>query len=111
MKVFRIGDGEVTLINEALDILEESYDGLLKDELEPEEEAGIHYDLAHVRATKSLLKDMRLQELCEVCLSYFWDRFSEEGVDNPDAEYVIDAMGIDECELRMLFKEAGYDDN
>lgn len=111
MKVFRIGNGEVSILNEALDALEEANEVLLKDELEPMEEADVEYTLAHIRTTKALLKDMRLQELCEVCLSYFWDRLNEEGIDNPDVEYVADAIGIDEEELKMLFKEAGYDDN
>lgn len=98
MKVYNIGNGEVELIDKALVVLQQDQ-GLSE------------YDRAHARTTLTLMKDMRLQELCEVCLSYFWDRLKEEGVDNPDVEYVADMIGVDEEELKLLFKEAGYEED
>ena len=115
MKVFNIGYIEVAHIKEGLKLLEkqrrETYDSIKEMEF-PEGEVNVKaHELAHVRTTAKLLEDMRLQELCEVCLSYFWDRLKEEGIDNPDVEYVADMIGIDEEELKMLFKEAGYEED
>jgi hypothetical protein len=101
MKVLNIGTSEMEIIEEALDskIEEEMELGEMND-----------YDFAHLRTTRKLLQDQRLQELCERCLSYFWDRLSAEGIDNPDVEYLADDMGVTEEELRILFMEAGYED-
>lgn len=111
MKVFNIGTSEVSIIEEALSHKEDLYRKLLQDNMSDGARRDIEYELAHVRTTHTLMKDMRLQELCEVCLSYFWDRLKEEGIDNPDVEYVADMIGIDEEELKMLFKEAGYEED
>ena len=108
MKVFRIGNSEVVRINHGLSLLEESYKTRMKYERMPELKEGLEYELAHIRTTKALMKDQSLQELCERCLSYFWDRLSEEGTDNPDVEWLADGMGIDEEELKILFREAGF---
>lgn len=111
MKVFRIGNSEVTAIEMALESVLE----VMKSQLENKEEGidprDLEYTIAHTRTTLALLKDQSLQELCEKCLSYFWDRLSEEGLSNPDVEYLAEEMGLSERELRLLFMEAGYDDN
>ena len=101
MKVLNIGTAEMEIIKEALD-------KKIKEEMELGEMSD--YDFAHLRTTRKLLQDQRLQELCERCLSYFWDRLSVEGIDNPDVEWLADDMGITEEELVMLFKEAGYEE-
>ena len=107
MKVLRIGDSELKLIDKALK-LQAEYTALgYKEDVDPQ---VIDYEIAHIRTTRKLIKDMQLQELCERCLSYFWDRFVDEGVDNPDVEYLVDEMGISERELKMLFMEAGYEE-
>ena len=101
MKVLNIGTSEMEIIKEALDskIEEEMELGEMND-----------YDFAHLRTTRKLLQDQRLQELCERCLSYFWDRLSIEGIDNPDVEWLAEDMGITEEELVELFKEAGFEE-
>ena len=101
MKVLNIGTSEMEIIKEALD-------NRIKEEMELGEMSD--YDFAHLRTTRKLLQDQRLQELCERCLSYFWDRLSVEGIDNPDVEWLADDMGITEEELVELFKEAGFEE-
>ena len=101
MKVLNIGTSEMEIIKEALD-------NRIKEEMELGEMSD--YDFAHLRTTRKLLRDQRLQELCERCLSYFWDRLSMEGIDNPDVEWLAEDMGIDEEELVELFHEAGFEE-
>ena len=101
MKVLNIGTLEMEIIKEALD-------NRIKEEMELGEMSD--YDFAHLRTTRKLLQDQRLQELCERCLSYFWDRLSVEGIDNPDVEWLADDMGITEEELVELFREAGFEE-
>ena len=101
MKVLNIGTSEMEIIKEALD-------NKIKEEMELGEMSD--YDFAHLRTTRKLLQDQRLQELCERCLSYFWDRLSMEGTDNPDVEWLAEDMGIDEEELVELFHEAGFEE-
>ena len=101
MKVLNIGTSEMEIIKEALD-------NRIKEEMELGEMSD--YDFAHLRTTRKLLQDQRLQELCERCLSYFWDRLSIEGIDNPDVEWLAEDMGIDEEELVELFHEAGFEE-
>lgn len=101
MKVLNIGTSEMEIIKEALDskIEEEMELGEMRD-----------YDFAHLKTTRKLLQDQRLQELCERCLSYFWDRLSMEGIDNPDVEWLTEDIGIDDEELIELFHEAGFEE-
>lgn len=101
MKVLNIGTSEMEIIKEALD-----------SKIEEEMELGemSNYAFAHLRVTRKLLQDQSLQELCERCLSYFWDRLSAEGADNPDVEWLAEDMGIDEEKLKMLFREAGFEE-
>lgn len=110
MKVFRIGNSEVSIIEESLSHKEDLYKKLLKEESSEGTRRDIEYELAHVRTTQTLMKDQSLQELCERCLSYFWDRLSEEGTDNPDVEWLSEDMGLNEMELKMLFREAGFEE-
>ena len=101
MKVLNIGTSEMEIIKEALDskIEEEMELGEMND-----------YDFAHLRTTRKLLQDQRLQELCERCLSYFWDMYKEMGGFCDLLEELIDYMGIDEEELVELFHEAGFEE-
>ena len=101
MKVLNIGTSEMEIIKEALD-------SKIEEEMELGEMSD--YDFAHLKTTRKLLQDQRLQELCERCLSYFWDRLSIEGTDNPDVEWLAEDMGIDEEELVELFHEAGFEE-
>ena len=101
MKVLNIGTSEMEIIKEALD-------NRIKEEMELGEMSD--YDFAHLRTTRKLLQDQRLQELCERCLSYFWDMYKEMGGFCDLLEELIDNMGIDEEELVELFKEAGYEE-
>lgn len=110
MKVFNIGNSEVLALEMSLETMLIVMEDQLKsgeDGVDPKE---LEYNIAHTRTTLKLMKDQRLQELCERCLSYFWDRLSEEGIDNPDVEYLADEMGATEEELRELFREAGYEE-
>ena len=95
MKVLNIGTSEMEIIKEALD-----------SKIEEERELGemSDYDFAHLRSTRKLLQDQRLQELCERCLSYFWDEYQMTG----DFGDLVDDMGIEDEELVELFREAGF---
>ena len=101
MKVLNIGTLEMEIIKEALD-------NRIKEEMELGEMSD--YDFAHLRTTRKLLQDQRLQELCERCLSYFWDMYKEMGGFCDLLEELIDDMGIDEEELVELFHEAGFEE-
>ena len=98
MKVLNIGTSEMEIIKEALD-------NRIKEEMELGEMGD--YDFAHLRTTRKLLQDQRLQELCERCLSYFWNEYQMTG----DLGDFIDDMGIDEEELVELFHEAGFEED
>lgn len=101
MKVLNIGTPEMEIIKEALD-------NRIKEEMELGEMSN--YDFAHLRTTRKLLQDQRLQELCERCLSYFWDMYKEMGGFCDLLEELVDDMGIDEEELVELFHEAGFEE-
>ena len=101
MKVLNIGTSEMEIIKEALD-------NRIKEEMELGEMSD--YDFAHLRTTRKLLQDQRLQELCERCLSYFWDMYKEMGGFCDLLEELIDDIGITEEELAELFKEAGFEE-
>ena len=110
MKVFRIGTSEVRLIEEALEVLEDINSNALKNEMDSKEKEIVNYNISHMRTTRKLLSDRILQELCERCLSYFWDRLNAEGIDNPDVEWLAEDMGLTEEELIELFREAGLEE-
>ena len=110
MKVFRIGTSEVRLIEEALEVLEDINSNALKNEMDSKEKEIVNYNISHMRTTRKLLSDHRLQELCERCLSYFWDMYKEMGGFCDLLEEFIDDMGIDEEELVELFNEAGFEE-
>lgn len=97
MKVLNIGTSEMEIIKEALD-------NRIKAEMELGEMSD--YDFAHLRTTRKLLQDQRLQELCERCLSYFWDEYQMTG----DFGDLIDDMGLDEEELVELFHATGFEE-
>ena len=109
MKVLEIGTSELELIDEALKEYQESMEEHL-DMLEEEDILSTQYDIAHIKTTRTLLKRQRLQELCERCLSYFWDRLSIEGIDNPDVEWLAEDMGLNVEEFIELFHEAGFEE-
>lgn len=110
MKVFRIGNSEVEIIKDAVEYYGGEYELQAQNEKNPHDREVAEYEAAHIRTVRSLLNDLCLQELCERCLSYFWDRLKEEGLDNPDVEWLADEMGINEEELKLLFREAGYEE-
>ena len=110
MKVLNIGTSEMDIIGEALDYLGGTYNGMIQVEQDKKIKEEMEYREAHIRTTCKIIKDQRLQELCERCLSYFWDRLSMEGIDNPDVEWLAEDMGIDEEELVELFHEAGFEE-
>lgn len=99
MKVLNIGTSEMEIIKEALD-------NRIKEEMELGEMSN--YDFAHLRTTRKLLQDQRLQELCERCLSYFWDMYEDMGGFSDVIEDLMVDMGIDEDEMVEMFKEAGF---
>lgn len=110
MRVLNIGTSEMGYIEEGLKLVEEkkygSYAvarcmGFPQEDIDKEE-----YEVSHIRTTRKLLQDQRLQELCERCLSYFWDEYQMTG----DFGDLVDDMGIDDEELVELFKEAGFEE-
>ena len=114
MRVLNIGTSEMGYIEEGLKLVEEKKYGsytvakcmrLPQEDIDKEE-----YEVSHIRTTSKLLQDQRLQELCERCLSYFWDMYKEMGGFCDLLEELIDDMGIDEEELVELFHEAGFEE-
>ena len=101
MKVLNIGTSEMEIIKEALD-------NKIKEEMELGEMRD--YDFAHLRTTRKLLQDQRLQELCERILGYVWSMYQEVDAFTDDILDIADDMGITEEELVELFKEAGYEE-
>ena len=110
MKVLNIGTSEMEIIEEALDYLGGTYNQMIQGEEDKKLKEEFEYKEAHIRTTCKIIKDQRLQELCERCLSYFWDMYKEMGGFCDLLEELIDDMGIDEEELVELFKEAVFDD-
>ncbi len=111
MKVLNIGTSEMDIIEEALDYLGGTYNQMIQGEEDKKLKEEFEYKESHIRTTCKIIKDQRLQELCERCLSYFWDRLSMEGIDNPDVEWLAEDMGLDGGEeLVELFKEAGFEE-
>ena len=110
MKVLNIGTSEMDIIEEALDYLGGTYNQMIQGEKDKKLKGELEYKEAHIRTTCKIIKDQRLQELCERCLSYFWDMYKEMGGFCDLLEELIDDMGIDEDELVELFHEAGYEE-
>ena len=101
MKVLNIGTSEMEIIKEALD-------NKIKEEMELGEMSD--YDFSHLRTTRKLLQDQRLQELCERILGYVWSMYQEVDAFTDDILDIADDMGITEEELAELFKEAGFEE-
>ena len=91
-----------------LSIIKEALDNKIKEEMELGEMSD--YDFAHLRTTRKLLQDQRLQELCERILGYVWSMYQEVDAFTDDILDIADDMGITEEELVELFKEAGYEE-
>ena len=106
MKVYNIGQSEEGLIMSGLEYVEEANELAQKDELDKDVQQACEYDAAHARTTMTLMRDQRLQELCERCLSYFWDEYQLTG----DFGELADDMGLEDEELVELFHEAGYEE-
>ena len=103
MRVLNIGTLEIGIIEEALEAYQEIMEEHL-DMLEEEDVLATQQDIDLIKITRKLLQEQRLQELCERCLSYFWDEYQMTG----DFGDLVDDMGIDDEELVELFKEAGF---
>ena len=110
MKVLNIGTSEMDIIEEALDYLGGTYNKMIQVEQDKKTKEEMEYREAHIRTTCKIIKDQRLQELCERCLSYFWDMYKEMVGFCDLLEDLIDDMGIDEEELVELFHEAGFEE-
>ena len=110
MKVLNIGTSEMEIIEEALDYLGGTYNQMIQGEEDKKLKEELEYKEAHIRTTCKIIKDQRLQELCERGLSYFWDMYKEMGGFCDLLEELIDDMGIDEEELVELFHEAGFEE-
>ena len=110
MKVLNIGTSEMEIIKEALDYLGGTYNQMIQGEGDKKLKEEFEYKEAHIRTTCKLIKDMRLQELCERCLSYFWDMYEEMGGFSDEIECLMEDMGIDEDEMKEMFKEAGFEE-
>ena len=109
MKGLEIGTSELRLIDEVLKEYQELEEEHL-DLLEEEDIPATQDYIAHIKTTRTLLKRQRLQELCERCLSYFWDMYKEMGGFCDLLGEFMDDMGIDEEELVELFHEAGFEE-
>ena len=109
MKVLEIGTSELRLIDEVLKEYQELEEEHL-DLLEEEDIPSTQDYIAHIKTIRTLLKRQRLQELCERCLSYFWDMYKEMGGFCDLLGEFMDDMGIDEEERVELFHEAGFEE-
>lgn len=103
MRVLNIGTLEIGIIEEALEAYQEIMEEHL-DMLEEEDVLTTQQDIDLIKTTRKLLQEQRLQELCERCLSYFWDEYQMTG----DFGDLVDDMGVDEEEMKEMFKEAGF---
>ena len=103
MRVLNIGTLEIGIIEEALEAYQEIMEEHL-DMLEEEDVLTTQQDIALIKTARKLLQEQRLQELCERCLSYFWDEYQMTG----DFGDLVDDMGVDEEEMKEMFKEAGF---
>lgn len=111
MKVFNFDQGNMNVIQAALE-------NRLTEDLQTasvladgEDKDCVLDSIQTTRETLTKIKDQSLQELAERCMSYFWDRLSNEGIDNPDVEWLAASMGIDdEDELLTLFIQAGFEE-
>ena len=109
MKVLEIGTSELRLIDEVLKEYQELEEEHL-DLLEEEDIPSTQDYIAHIKTIRTLLKRQRLQELCERCLSYFWDMYKEMGGFCDLLGEFMEGTGIDEEELVELFHEAGFEE-
>ena len=107
MRVLNIGTLEMGIIDEALEAYQEIMEEHL-DMLEEEDVLTTQQDIDRIKITRKLLQEQRLQELCERCLSYFWDRFEDMGCFSDEIEWLMEDMGVDEEEMKEMFKEAGF---
>lgn len=107
MRVLNIGTLEIGIIDEALEAYQEIMEEHL-DMLEEEDVLTTQQDIDRIKITRKLLQEQRLQELCERCLSYFWDRFEDMGCFSDEIEWLMEDMGVDEEEMKEMFKEAGF---
>lgn len=105
MRVLNIGTLEIGIIEEALEAYQEIMEEHL-DMLEEEDVLTTQQDIDLIKTTRKLLQEQRLQELCERCLSYFWDDYKMMGGFGD----FLDDMGLDDEELVELFHEAGFEE-
>lgn len=110
MKVLNIGTSEMDIIEEALDYLGGTYNKMIQGEEDKKLKEEFEYREAHIRTTRKLLQDQRLQELCERILGYVWSLYQEVEAFTDDILDIADDMGITEEELIELFKEAGFEE-
>ena len=107
MRVLNIGTLEIGIIDEALEAYQEIMEEHL-DMLEEEDVLTTQQDIDLIKTTRKLLQEQRLQELCERCLSYFWDMFEDMGCFSDEIEWLMEDMGVDEEEMKEMFKEVGF---
>ena len=110
MRVLNIGTLEMEIIEEALDYLGGTYSQMIQVEQDGKIKEEMVYKEAHIRTTCKIIKDQRLQELCERILGYVWSLYQEVDEFTDDILDIADDMGITEEELVELFKEAGYEE-
>ena len=110
MKVLNIGTSEMEIIEEALDYLGGTYNQMIQGEKNKKLKEELEYREAHIRTTCKIIKDQRLQELCERILGYVWSMYQEVDAFTDDILDIADDMGITEEELVELFKEAGFEE-
>ena len=108
MRVLNIGTLEMEIIEEALDYLGGTYSQMIQVEQDGKIKEEMVYKEAHIRTTCKIIKDQRLQELCERILGYVWSLYQEVDEFTDDILDIADDMGITEEELVELFKEAGF---
>ena len=101
MRVLNIGTLEIGIIDEALEAYQEIMEEHL-DMLEEEDVLTTQQDIDLIKTTRKLLQEQRLQELCERCLSYFWDRFEDMGCFSDEIEWLMEDMGVDEEEMKEM---------
>ena len=106
MVVYDLGTSEEALLKACLKAKEVELQQVLEQDPDKRTREEAEYDLAHVRAMGTIMQRKSLQELCERCLSYFWEEYQMTG----DFGDLLDDMEITQDELVRLFNAAGYED-
>lgn len=109
MVVLNLNQKDMATVVDALDCYCDSF-AHMRDSAgndEDREEMAKMTEYSHELYQK--VQDMSLQELAERCMSYFWDHFQYEDLEDwGPGDVLADDMGLERSELIELFHKAGF---